>query len=553
MSGLLLSGCGLFGGNTEASTSNGIPDNNSSTGISQTEPPKPTNVTAQSLSKRIPVIMYHDIVVRRGRGTVWFDCTEAELKEQFDKIVEQGYKPISLDLLYEHLTSGTTLPDKPIVLTFDDNYQGFYDLAYPMLKEYGFAGSVFVHTAFVGNKEGDHPKMDWETLKLLVKDPLITIAGHTITHPNLIGMSETAQTKELLESKQKLEQELGIKCDYFAYPEGKYDDTSLAVVKECGYKMAFTIKNGPAEMSPDIYTINRYIHTRFDKALEDCEQALRSAPNTVTQELVPSPVELEEIDEGRFKMVMLKGGMPGTITSGTRETVSEYIERSNGAKAGINGTFFPLAAVASTDNRLLGPSISPDRSGFFPDDDRSRWERIANRPLILWDDKQMMMVPFVPEWMNREERILEMMPNVTNLFLSGAWLVHDGVVIEEKDLRAFATKDVMDFRRRAAFGILMDGRPFGAAAKNSVSSLRFAEGLVKAGVKEAFLLDSGFSTSLVFNEKVLASGHSTKDKPSRPVPHAILFFGDLDPESVALADKLDVATTKSSSSSRRRR
>lgn len=516
-------------------------------------PPVPTDITVSAMTKRIPVIMYHEIVSERNRDTVWFDCTVKEFKDQLQKIALGGYTPISLERLYEHFTVGAELPDKPIVLTFDDNYQGFYDLAYPLLKESKYPAAMFVHTGFVGRLDGAHPKMTWETLKQLSYDPLITIAGHTISHPNLVGMTTDAQTKEMAESKEALESKLGIKVEFLAYPEGKYDDTSLDVAKETGYKMAFTIHNGPAEMSPNIYTVNRYIHTRLDKALEECEQSWRSAPDVVTQELKSTPVELQEFDAGRFKMILLKGGLPGTITSSTRETVLEYIGRSEGTKAGINGTFFPLAAVAATDNRLLGPALSPDRPEFFPDDDRSRWPRLANRPLIMWGPKEMKIFPFVPDWMNDEARLKQAMPDVTNVFLSGAWLVHDGVPLEEKDMRAFATQDVMDFRRRAAFGILMDGRPFGAASKDSVSSLRFAEGLAKAGVKEAVLLDSGFSTSLVYDGKVLASGHSTRDRPSRPVPHAILFYGDLDPVSVQIAAKLTPATAPNSGPTRRRR
>src|SRR5690606_30844688 len=114
-----------------------------------------------------------------------------------------------------------TLPYKPIVLTFDDNYQGFYDNALPILQELNFPSAVFVHTGFVGNKEGAHPKMSWDTLKEISRNPLVTIAGHTISHPILEGMSEEAQRKELFESKQVLESQLGLPCNFLAYPEGK--------------------------------------------------------------------------------------------------------------------------------------------------------------------------------------------------------------------------------------------------------------------------------------------------------------------------------------------
>jgi biofilm PGA synthesis lipoprotein PgaB len=502
----------------------------------------PTEITAQCLTKRIPVIMYHDIIEKRGRGSVWFDCTVDEFKEQMEIIQEAGYTPISIQLLYEHLTKGATLPYKPIVLTFDDNYQGFYDNALPILQELNFPSAVFVHTGFVGNKEGAHPKMSWDTLKEISRNPLVTIAGHTISHPILEGMSEEAQRKELFESKQVLESQLGLPCNFLAYPEGKYDSTTVELTREAGYKMAFTIANGPAELSPNIYLVNRYIHTRLKTALEECEQSLSAAPGVFTQDLTETPVEAITVEYGRARLLAVAGGTLETITSPTRESVSEFLERSPGAVAGINGTFFPLAAIAATDNRLMGPSLSPDRTGFYPDNDRTRWPRLKNRPLVLWNEKKIMIVPFVPEWMNDEERAMEILPGATNIFLAGAWLVHNGVPATEKDIRAFAAQDAMDPRRRAAFGILEDGRPFGACSKGSMSSKSFAEALVELGAKEAVLLDSGFSTSLVYDGKILASGHSSPTSPSRPVPHAILFKGTLSDseESAEVAAKYEL-------------
>ena len=92
-----------------------------------------------AMGTRTPVIMYHDIIKRRGKGSVWFDCTEDEFKAQMDEIASRGYTPVSVKDLHEHLTAGKTLPPKAVVLTFDDNYQGFYDRAYPVLK----AGLVY--------------------------------------------------------------------------------------------------------------------------------------------------------------------------------------------------------------------------------------------------------------------------------------------------------------------------------------------------------------------------------------------------------------------------
>ena len=110
------------------------------------------------LGARIPVIMYHDIVKKRGKGSVWFDITVAEFREQMEWMRDQGATPITLEALHQHLTRGEAVPDKAVVLTFDDNYQGFYDLAYPVLHEMAFPSAMFVHTNFVGDKTGSHTR-----------------------------------------------------------------------------------------------------------------------------------------------------------------------------------------------------------------------------------------------------------------------------------------------------------------------------------------------------------------------------------------------------------
>ena len=126
-------------------------------------------------------------------------------------------------------------------------------------------------------------------------------------------------------------------------------------------------------------------------------------------------------------------------------------------------------------------------------------------------------------------------PDYTDTFLAGVWLVHGGIAREKDDMNTFASKDIQDPRRRAFLGIMPDGQVVAGASKTGCSSAQLAQAISSAGIQEAVLLDSGFSTSLVYGEKIMASGHSTAETPSRPVPHAIVFKGTLDPASEAEA------------------
>lgn len=505
---------------------------------------EPMSVRAQA--QRIPVIMYHDIIEKRGRGSVYFDCTRDEFQAQMDWLIEQGASPISLEQLHRHLTRGEPVPDKAVVLTFDDNYQGFYDHAYPLLKQYGFPAAVFVHTNFVGDKSGAHPKMDWETLRLLDKEGLVTIGSHTCSHPeDMRRLTPEKQQEELTQSKVILERELGHAVPYFAYPVGNANETTVDLTQQAGYTLAFTITNGPAEESPGILRVNRYIHTRLEQAWKDCEEAVAGAPAAVVDRgIVATPVRLEVDTFEGVKLGLVRGGTPTTRRTFGRKSVGEFIQEAKGV-AGINGTFFADAALRGTDNTMIGPCQTAGEGVFLPEGAPWRLPRLRNRPLVVWGAERIAIVPFQPGFMNDPEPIRALVPDFTDLFVAGAWIVHDGIARTRDEMKRYAVADFQDPRRRAFFGLTKDGEIVLGAALQVVDTARLAQAAAAAGVAEAVLLDSGFSTSLVYDNKIIVTGHTATNLPSRPVPHAIVLSGKLapptEPELKALLKKADPA------------
>ena len=495
-----------------------------------------TEISLKAQGQRVPVIMYHDVIRKRGRGSVWFDTTEEEFDEQMNTLLKQNFTPISLDQLYQHLTSGEQIPEKSIVLTFDDNYQGFYDVALPILERFHYPAAMFVHTKFVGDKKGSHPKMDWTELKTLVKNPLITIGSHTVSHPDdITQLSSTDQVKELTESKATLEKELGKPMPYLAYPDGKNDKVVQANARAAGYTMAFTMVNTPAEESPNIMAIGRYIQTKFEKALDDRDESLRGgAVGVYKGPLTDAPVAFRDGEFAGTKLALVIGGKPQSVMSPAREGVLDFIHRTTGAVAGINGGFFAMAAIQSTDNQMVGPCKVHDAESLTPDTSEERWQKLHNRPIILWGPKEIGIIPFEPGSVNSDEAFKDFMPDYTDAFLAGVWLVHGGVPRSRDDMDIFSSKDIQDARRRAFIGVDAAGHVVLGASVESASSEKLAQAAAAAGIQEAVLLDSGFSTSLVYGEDVKASGHSTETIPSRPVPHAIVLLGTLDPATATL-------------------
>ena len=508
-------------------------------------PPAYDNICIQSQTDRVPVIMYHDVIAKRGKGSVWFDCTTEEFAQQMNWLVTQGAHVVSLDDLYKHLTSGDPLPDNAVVLTFDDNYQGFYDNAYPILKRLNYPSAMFVHTNFVGDKKSDHPKMDWDTLKKLDVEKLVTIGSHTQSHPDdMRKLPLDEQEKELSGAKEILERHMGHPVPYLAYPNGRQDNTTRDLARKTGYKMAFTIDNGPAEASPDILLVNRTIQTRLEKVWKECHDAKMYAPAAVAQfDLNPTPVKLEIAEFGGVRLGIVRGGSPTTHHSLVRQSVGQFITDVPGGVAGINGTFFADARINGADTTLIGPSQNPTDTTLVPDLAEDRLPRLINRPIVLWGPKKIAIVPFQPGTMNSPDPFKAFMPDYTELFLAGAWIVHAGVPRTTEEMEPFSAGDFSDPRRRAFFGITESGEIVLGASLDVVDTAKLATAAAAAGVKEAVLLDSGFSTSLCYNGKVMVSGHTSAGLASRAVPHAIVLTGTLEPptdaEVLAAFDKAD--------------
>ena len=172
---------------------------------------------------------------------------------QMKYLSEHGYHTITPDELYDSLAGNAELPENPVLITFDDGYEDNYKNAYPILKKYGFKGTIFVVSSFLGVYPnyitGDQAReMDADN---------ISIQSHTVDHKSMTDLSDDELRAELVDSKKKIEKELGHEINYMAYPTGTYNLHIANLVKEAGYKAAFTIKYGNVDKASNIYALER--------------------------------------------------------------------------------------------------------------------------------------------------------------------------------------------------------------------------------------------------------------------------------------------------------
>ncbi|MGY2980085.1 polysaccharide deacetylase family protein [Thermostichus sp. OS-CIW-30] len=467
----------------------------------------------------VPAIMYHDVVA--GRKQVWFDTTAAELRQHFEAIKQAGLTPIHIDQLYKHLRDGDPLPEKAILLTFDDAYLGLYENAYPLLKEYNYPATYFVQTGFVGVPTSkDH--FTWDQMREMDASGLIDFAAHTVNHPpDLRVLDDARLRREVFDCKAKLEQELGHPIHYFAYPEGNRDERVKQYLAEAGYWMAFTMDPGFTGQSPNLLEVRRFNQFRLTEAI------LGARTFSLSRSLdywldVTQPLALTDEVINQVRVLTLRGGRAATVHAERRYEVSTLAQRYQ-ADAGINGSFFSIPWINSASNVMVGPAMAANHKTFIPgrpEDDQA----IRGRPLVLLGRDRLRFVPFDPDTMTHLENIRQLMPDVTDLFVAGLWLVKDGHALSPAEINSFRLASAAEFRPRAFFGVDDQERVVIGVTKTHVNAAILASLLPKTGIREAVLLDSGFSTSLVYQGEILATGHAGPNQPSRPVPHAILLY-----------------------------
>lgn len=254
MSAFALTGCGGQGGEKTASSqpvaaSSQAADPNLKPGVAVVH--RPADVK-YSVPEGVSVLMYHMIGDEQGNAAI---MTEANLRIQMNYLRDHGYHPITMQELYDYVTKGAPLPEKPVCITFDDGYLDSYTIVYPLMKEYGFPWTLFLITDDVGKP---YNRMTWDQLKEMANSHAVTIASHTLSHPKLHNLATRAEKeKEIVDANKALKYQLGIDNVWLAYPYGDYDDEVIDICKKAGIKMAVTTDAGRVHVGSFPYDLKR--------------------------------------------------------------------------------------------------------------------------------------------------------------------------------------------------------------------------------------------------------------------------------------------------------
>jgi len=466
------------------------------------------DISARARLARVPVIMYHDILPKKE---VFFDITPEEFEQHLQLLQENGLTPISLNQLVAHLRTGLPLPEKPILLTFDDGYGSHYKYVYPLLKKYGYPGVFSIYTLNIGKNTG-RTHVTWDQLREMATDPLVTISAHSVTHPqDVTVLPDDKLRMEVVESKRIIEAKLGIPIRYFTYPEGKYDARVEKFVQAAGYEAALTMNDLDARFagqSKNLLAIDRIGQSRLEYAIARAWGGPKLPLSSRGFDFT-APVELNKTKIDKIPLILISGGRPITIHAKSRYQVPQIVADTK-AVAAVDGGFFSLHYLNS--NEMIGPVLSQNENQFIPGQQAENLKS-SGRPLVLINPQAVQFIPFNPNKHNTLKGIQAEMPNVTDAFVAAAWLVKDG---QPQPPSSFGNLFKFDEPRyRAFWGINQAGQPTIGVSTKSVGSVALGAALAKAGFRDAVMVDSGASTSLDYK------GESLVGYVPRPVPHVV--------------------------------
>ncbi|GAA0456438.1 polysaccharide deacetylase family protein [Streptomyces sp. NPDC046215] len=223
---------------------------------------------------RVPILMYHAVAHSPARATYGLSVAPEAFAAQMGVLARRGFTPMTTNQLAIAWRTGSGLPPKPVLITFDDGYEGVHRHALPVLVEHGFVATLFTSTGWVrgGYETGGalDLMLSWDQVRELAEAGM-EIGGHSHTHPQLDQLTDEHLWFEVLRCREILTLELGRAPVSFAYPYGYSDRRVRRAVGSAGFGVSLAVGNALASRPQGPYALER-VTVRRSTALHEFER-----------------------------------------------------------------------------------------------------------------------------------------------------------------------------------------------------------------------------------------------------------------------------------------
>jgi peptidoglycan/xylan/chitin deacetylase (PgdA/CDA1 family) len=215
--------------------------------IGPTSSPVPVRVAHDAVN--VPILLYHHIADHTGNDQDYYTGPSA-FQNQMQRLKDWGYTAIGISQLTTAIRNEAPLPDRPIVITFDDGNLDVYQNALPILKKHGFPAVMYIILKYLGSDQH---------LTIVQVQELATdgweIGSHSYTHTDLRKSNDLQ--KEICLSKYTLSKDTGLEIRTFAYPYGLADNYLTQFARDCGYTSAVGLGPSFRQSAQNLYFLNR--------------------------------------------------------------------------------------------------------------------------------------------------------------------------------------------------------------------------------------------------------------------------------------------------------
>jgi O-antigen biosynthesis protein len=218
------------------------------------------------MTDALPILLYHSIGWERPGEYARWVVTPARFETHLSVICDEGFTPMTVEAFVTARITGTAIPERTVIITFDDGLVDFLTGAMPILSRFGFPVTLYVTSGYVGGSagwladlgQGARPMMSWRQIASLAEAG-IEIGAHSVSHPQLDILGRERAVEEIAGSRRAIEDALGRPVRTFAYPHGYSTVATRQITAEAGFLAACSVRHAFSSRREDRFSLSRII------------------------------------------------------------------------------------------------------------------------------------------------------------------------------------------------------------------------------------------------------------------------------------------------------